>query len=131
MSRKTTNLGVIFITGLLALNLSGCVPLIVGAAAGAGGVVFVKGMLSKNFDVPVKGVYQASMKGLKSLKYSIYADKLKLHAAYIRAEDASGKKIYVDISALTEKASKIRIRAGIIGDELQSQAILNAIEKYL
>ena len=53
MAKTLKNFGLMMSLGFLILMTSGCVALLVGAAAGAGGVAYVKGSLEKNFDKPV------------------------------------------------------------------------------
>lgn len=122
------------ILGCLGYSLTvmtGCVPLIVGAAAGASGVTYVRGKLERNVDHDVKHVHGATLKALKDIEVYVKTDVMGLHDAKITAEFADGKKVTINILALTERASKIRIRVGMIGDEMKSNVILNAIQKRL
>jgi len=114
----------------LVMN-AGCVPLIIGAAAGAGGVSYMRGALEQNVDHPIKKVHQAALKGLKDFKIFVKSDELNVHSAVMKGEYPDGKKVQVNIEALTEQASKIIIRVGIMGDEEKSHMILNAIRKKL
>ena len=123
---------ILFSTLLLTLCFSsGCLALVVGAAAGAGGIAYVKGALEKNFDKPVLAVHKASLSTLKNLKMTIKEEKLDQHKGTIKAEDSAGKSVTIESEALTEKSSKITIRFGVFGDESRSQMILNAIQKRL
>lgn len=116
--------------GCLLTALSGCVPLVVGAAA-AGGVAYVRGDLEKNFDKSVDQLHKTSIAALKSLKTAIHSDNVKRHTARIRFALDDGTKGEIRIEALTERSAKLSIRVGILGDETQSQMILSAIEKKL
>jgi len=116
---------------LLLLSMVGCIPLLIGAAAGVGGVTYLKGSLVYNVDHNVKKVNKASLKVLKDLKLFIFSDELNKHSSTIKAEYADGKKISVFIDAITERSSQIIIRVGTFGDQGKSQAILNAILKKL
>jgi len=117
--------------GYFAFATAGCVPLMIGAVAGAGGMTYVGGKLERNVDHDVKHVYNASLKALKDIEVYVKKSTDDAHSARIIAEFADGKKVTVDILALTERASKIRIRIGWIGDEMKSNLILNAIQKRL
>lgn len=116
---------------VLSLATAGCVPLMIGAAAGAGGITYAKGALVRNVNKPVSKVHKASLSALKSLELFITDDELNRHSAYVKAEYATGKKVKISIEALTERATKITIRVGIIGNQAKSQAIFNAIHKKL
>ena len=117
--------------GILISSQSGCFALVVGAAAGAGGYAYMQGDVEKNLDESLKAVHKASVSGLKDLKMFIVKDELKFDSAVIKAQNADGKDVTVFIKALTEKASKINIRAGVFGDDTESMKILNAIQHRL
>ena len=110
---------------------SGCVPLLIGAAVGAGGVAYVKGALVHNIDEPVEDIHKASLAAFKGLNLFVASDELNRHSAVIKAEYEDGKKIDIKIDAITEFVSKVTIRIGVIGDQEDSRLILNAIEKKL
>lgn len=119
---------------ILILNLmtnSGCIPLLVGAAAGAGGVAYVRGTLEKNVDHSVAQVHKAAGEACKNLKISIQSDDLNQHSARIKGTLDDGKKVQIDVTSLTERSSTIQIRIGMFGDETKSQMILNVIQKKL
>jgi len=113
------------------MTMAGCVPLLIGAAAGVGGMTFVKGKLVHNVDHTVSQANKASLKALKDLDLFVTSDELNKRSSVIKAEYESGKKISIFIDALTERSSKITIRIGTFGDHEKSQAILNAILKRL
>ena len=115
----------------MVMASSGCFALLIGAAAGAGGVAYAKGVLEKNFDQPVERVHKATVSALKNLKLFITEDELKQHSAIVKATFDDGADVKIDISALTEKSSKLSIRVGILGDEVKSQMIMTAISKRL
>jgi len=113
------------------MTMQGCVPLVIGAAAGAGGITFVKGKLEKNFDYSVEKVHKASLAAIKSLDLFVRSDELSRHLSVTKGEFDDGKGFNVTITALTERASKIVIRVGLLGDQAKSEMILEAIEKKL
>jgi len=116
---------------LFLMTMVGCVPLFIGAAAGAGGVSYVRGALVRNIDERVKPMHKAVLAALKDLNYFVSADELNKHSAYIKAEYKDGKKIRIHIDALSEYVSKITIRVGSFGNQEKSLLIMNAIEKKL
>ena len=113
------------------LTMSGCIPLLVGAAAGAGGYAYIRGVLVKQFDMPASKVHQAAIKAVKSLELDIKYDKGDRLSAKVRSEFSDGKDVKIDINAITEQTSQVKIRVGMIGDKLRSEMVLTAIEKYL
>lgn len=113
------------------VTAAGCVPLVVGAAAGAGGVAYAKGVLEKGFDKSVEALHRASVKGIKDLKLFIISDEAHRHTSKVVFEFDDGQKGEVTIKAMTEQSAKMKIRVGIFGDEVKSQMVLNAIQKHL
>lgn len=115
----------------LSVTAAGCVPLVVGAAAGAGSVAYAKGVLEKGFDKSVEALHRASVKGIKDLKLFIVSDEARRHTSKVVFEFDDGQKGEVTIKAMTEQSAKMKIRVGIFGDEVKSQMVLNAIQKHL
>ena len=117
--------------GVTALYCTGCIPLIVGAAAGAGGVIWAKGALEQEFNKPMKHVYNASKAALQKLKFPITADTKTNLSAKLESQSTDGKHIWIDITYIAQHTTKISIRVGPLGDELQSKEISDMIAKYL
>ncbi len=117
----------------LFVLVSGCAPAVflAGGAAGAGGVVWVKGKLQEELSVPLSTVHQASLAALKELELPVIEDRKDKLAAAIRSEFADGKKVWIDIRFLTESLTKITVRVGVLGDQARSQKILEKIHGYL
>jgi len=116
---------------VVVISSSGCVALFLGAAAGAGGVYYFKGNLEKNYDYSVSQVHDSVLAALKSLGTFIKEDELNKHSAAIKFEFEDGTKGRVEVIALTERASKLKVRIGVFGDEEKSRKILNEIEKNM
>jgi len=122
----------IFLVGILIfLSTAGCIPLLIGAAVGVGGVTYIKGALVKNIDATIEELYDAGLSAFKELDIYVVSDGLDKRSALILGEFANTQHVKVYIQALTERASKITIRVGMIGDQTQSQSILTAIENKL
>jgi len=113
------------------ITTSGCVALLIGAAAGAGGVAWVKGSLEQNFDNTVDQLHRASLSGLRDIKCATRSDQIRKHLAKIEFEFDDGQKGTINLKALTERSAKLKIRVGILGDETKSHIVLNAILKHL
>ena len=126
--RKASLLAVVLASGI---SLSGCIPLLIGAAAGAGGIAYIKGTLEQNLDRSVDKVHKAALTTLKELKITINKEESALHDSKIQAQYPDETKISIDVVALTEQSSTIKIRVGVFGDQEKSELILNAIRKKL
>ena len=110
---------------------SGCFWLVVGAAAGAGTYAWVKGELTKNYNVSADRLHTAAIKGLKKIGTPIREDIHDRLSAKIASEFSDGAGISIKIEAVTEKAAKITVRIGALGDKTRSEMVLNAIEGYI
>ena len=120
----------LILTANIFLN-TGCIAMMLGAAMGAGGVAYFMGDLVKNLDHPVKDVHKATLRALKELHILVLDDDVDAHLARFKAKLEDGRDVSIYVKAFTEKASKIKIRVGVVGDELEANKILNAIEKKL
>ena len=118
--------GLVF--GAFLISASGCAAVIVGSAVGAG-VAYIKGTLEANFDRPVKQMHKSSLAALHDLKLNIKEEELTPHSSHVVAAYEDGTKVHVSIDALTEKASRVKIRIGIFGDQQKSEIIMDAIKK--
>ncbi|HXX59036.1 MAG TPA: DUF3568 family protein [Thermodesulfovibrionales bacterium] len=116
---------------LLSLQMAGCAAVVVGGAAGAGTVVYLKGRLNEDINAPVSSVYDASISALKDLELPIIEDSHDTLSAKIKSRFADGDDVWIQIESLTAESSKITIRVGIMGDEYKSRQIINGIHRHL
>ena len=116
---------------LSSIQLTGCFALLVGAAAGAGGIIWVKGKLEQDVNASMSKVHQASVTALKKLELPIISDKKDKMTAKIESEYSDGKHVWVDLNQISNTSTKISIRVGTLGDEVRSRQILEKILHYL
>jgi hypothetical protein len=117
---------------ILCLAVSGCLPFIVGAAAGAAsGVVWVQGRLQKELDYPAGRVHGAAVSTVKKLGLKVTEDKSDQVSSKVQADFADGTHCWIDVEALTNKRSRITIRVGVMGNKTRSQVLLDEIERKL
>lgn len=114
----------------LAFVGSSCAVLLVGAAAGGGGIAYVSGNLEEVIGKPVIEVHHAAQAALKELQLPPLHDvgnlKVKMESQF-----ADGAKVWINIRKLSDTATKIRIRVGYKGDEVRSRNILDAVKRQL
>ncbi|MDR4460124.1 MAG: DUF3568 domain-containing protein [Nitrospirales bacterium] len=113
--------------------MSGCAVVLLGAGAGAGvaGATYVMGKLEDEVNASVPKVQQASVAALKSLALPVDKQRGDKLAAELESETADQKKVWISITSLTSSRSKIVIRVGLMGDEIRSRQILEAIHVRL
>lgn len=116
---------------LFALQLAGCAALLVGGAAGAGSVVYVKGELKEDMAASVSRVHHASIAALKELGLPIIEDTHDELSAKIQSRFADGSEVWIGIESFTAESSKVTIRVGVMGDEQKSRQILDGVHKHL
>jgi hypothetical protein len=129
MNKK--DMGLIFLL-LFVLNLTGCVPLLAGAAGGSGTAVWLSGKLSREVDGSFERTIEASKKALHSLKLEVTKTTVDKNIAQIMSEYTDGKTIWIDVRRITQKHSRVDVRVGAIdGDKEAADKILEKIERYL
>ncbi|MBI2195197.1 MAG: DUF3568 family protein [Planctomycetes bacterium] len=116
---------------LLPLFASGCAALVIGAAAGAGGTVYVKGKLEEVLNHSVTQVHEATQKGLQDLGLPLVKDHADKMSAEMKSGFSDGKDVWIEIAWISEKSCKIKIRVGYMGDQGRSVQILDAVKKKL
>jgi hypothetical protein len=115
----------------LATQLAGCAALLVGGAAGAGSIVYVKGQLNEDMSASVLRVHDASISALKELNLPVIEDSHDNLSAKIKSHFADGSDVWIQIESRAAESSRIRVRVGILGDEYKSRQILDGIHKHL
>ena len=123
--------GQLVVLAMLVVNSAGCFWLLVGGAAGAVGVIWVKGKLQQDVNEPLDVVHEASIKALKKMELPVIVDRKDKLTAKIESEFADGAKAWIDLTSLSAKATKIEVRVGTIGDEKRSREILDTIQHHL
>lgn len=118
------------LSGVILLSAQGCM-LAAGAAVGAGGYAYATGALAKNVDANYADLHSAALDGVRETGAFVVSETIGQSQADIHAESKDGKTIKINIKALTERASQIKIRYGTFGNEAESLAILNATMNHL
>lgn len=131
MKKSLKALSAIAVLSFSVFIHSGCVPLVVGAAAGAGGYIWLKGALEKEFAATAERTRTGVVRAFKELKLSILEDSGDRLQGRVVGEFSDGEKVAVYIDALTERTSKVQVRVGLLGDKPKSEIILAAIERNI
>ncbi len=110
---------------------TGCAAFLVGGAVGGGTAVYIKGQVEETFNNSVHRVHEATLAALNDLNMPVIEDTHDSTSAKMKSIVASGENVWIDISALSNTASKVTIRVGTMGDEGKATSILNTIHKHL
>jgi hypothetical protein len=113
------------------LSTTGCAALLLGAAAGAGGAVYMQGKLEEELLQPVPTVHQATVRALEDLQLSVVENKADQLTARLESHLADERRISIRLQALDKGKTLLSIRVGLIGDEAQSRRILEAVKNHL
>ncbi len=124
-------IGQFVVLAMITVNSAGCFWLLVGAAAGAGGIIWVKGKLKQELNVSLDTAHAAALKGLKKIELPVIIDRKDKLTSKIESEFADGARVWIDIDAISAKACRIEVRVGTIGDEKRSREVLDAIQNNL
>ena len=116
---------------IIAAELTGCIALLAGGAAGAGSAVYIKGQLKEDLNVSVTTVHNASIAALKDLNLPIVEDNFDKLSAKMKSRFADGQDVWINIEYAQLDTAKLTIRVGVLGDEPKARQILDAIHKHL
>lgn len=130
MSLKIQHIMLLVLFPVLTLN-QGCVGLLAGAGAGAGGVAYIRGDLETTERTSIHRVWDATQQAVKELEFAVQETDKDATAAVLKAETADGKRIRIDLTAVEENKTRLYIRVGVFGNQKRSRLILQTIEKYL
>ena len=118
-----------FVIVLLLLTLTGCAPMVFlgGAAAGVGGYKYYQGALAVIYQAPFEDTYEASVKAIETLGYSITERLQKIGSGSIEAVDSNSEKIKLSLNYIASEETEVKIRVGVMGDEATSRVIKDKI----
>lgn len=111
--------------------VSGCAALAVGAAAGAGTAVYVKGKHQETVDAPVTQVHQATLAALQDSGITVQEESVDDFKGDIKGEMSDGTNVWIDLERQTANTTQIGVRIGATGDKEESAAIVDRIKNRL
>ncbi|MCB9772350.1 MAG: DUF3568 family protein [Candidatus Omnitrophica bacterium] len=120
-----------FLTITVVMSAAGCIPLVVGAAAGVGGYAWVQGELANDVSVSNEKLHRAVIRAVRDLKLAVYEDKSDRLSSKVFAKFADGTDVHINTVAKTERVATVKIRVGLLGDKEKSEMIFAAIQKRL
>ncbi len=117
----------------MSLVLQGCMLLAVGAgaAAGAGTMAYIEGEFQTAYASSLDRTWNASLEAVKDLDFRIIATQKKETEGNIEAKRIGGKKVRIALSIAGPETTFVKIRVGILGDEMASRVIRDRIASRL
>ena len=115
----------------LSALCSGCLALAVGATGGVAGAVYVMGKLQDEVDRPLSVVHESTVAAMKDLDLRLSEDKVDKLSAHLESAFSDGAHVWIDMESLSDSSCRITIRVGLVGDEVRSRKIYDAIKQHL
>jgi len=116
---------------VLALLCSGCFSLVVGAAGGAAGAVYVMGKLKDEVNYDVAAVHKATVAALGELELKVLEEKVDKLSAHVESEFSDSEHVWIDLESLSNSRTSLTIRVGVTGNEVRARKIYDAIKRHL
>ena len=119
-------------SGMLMLNLYGCVALLAGVAGGAGTAVWLSGKLTQEFHAPYHRTIEATHSALQSLNVPILKETEDHNVTQIKGTYTDGKEMWIDITTISEESTKVEVRIGGVNPDKDADAMLiKKIQSFL
>mgnify|MGYP005827665845 CR=1 FL=1 len=115
---------------LLVLLSTGCAALVVGVAAAVGTYTYVAGQLKRTYNANLDTTYQAALAGCEALGLPVQDREKQLSKASIKVIDGD-RDAWIWLTAQSSTTTEISVRVGLLGDELASRRIHDAIAARL
>jgi|GEM_PF-580885 len=118
-----------------AVNLNGCVflliPVAVGVVGGVGiGIGTAKWLSDKLVEQvphPYDKTVQGAHDGLKDLKIDIIKDTGTDKLTQISCKYPDGRTVWINVAFVSDKVSRIEVRVGVWGGQKEARVILDGI----
>lgn len=124
-----------FVAAIICISslFTGCVALVAatGVAAGAGGYAWTKGKLTFTASHDIMSCHDATIATLAELGVKITGDTTDMLEGRVMGRMATGKSVTVTLKPFSKNITKIGIRVGVFGNEVQSRTIANGINRRL
>lgn len=109
---------------------SGCLAVAAGAA-GAGAVAWARGELDATLSSRFDDVDSAANRAIQQLGFAKVNESKSAIDAEITARTGQDKKITIRLDRTGDTITRVRIRIGLVGDEVLSRTILEKIKANL
>ncbi len=115
--------------GMGLLMNSGC-AFLVGGAAGAGTVSYLKGELKSDEEVSLDRLWSATQTAIEDMGFTVKTKEKDSLSAKLAALTADNKNIDITLKRKGDNLTEIAIRVGRFGNESVSLHILEEIKKH-
>jgi len=131
MKRKERLFAAIGTLLVLTLIGSGCVPLVVGAGAGASAIAYIKGESIRTYNYSIRDVSTAAQMTFSDLEISATETTIGEIESRLIGTTSKDEKVDIQLISKGDEITEVLIRVGLIGNETASQRIHDKILKNL
>ena len=125
MFRFMNSLKIFLVVSPLFLN--GCAALLLGGAAGAGTIAYIRGELKSTEEMSMDQAWTISEHAVRELGFTVtYRDKDAVDAKLV-SRGTHDKRIEINLSRVSDQSTQIKIRVGVFGNEKLSRMVLDKI----
>jgi uncharacterized protein YpuA (DUF1002 family) len=111
--------------------LTGCAGVLIGGAAGAGTMAYVRGELRDQLRASPAETREAIREALRDLELETTREEADRLSGTFKARTGGDKDVTIYYKRIESDITEIRIRIGTFGDEDLSRTILRKIEDNL
>ncbi len=119
---------------LMVMSVAGCGTLVIGSAAavlGGTGVLYYRGKAEKVYAASLERCYDATLTAAENLGYELEKKALGKSSGKVVVKNAESDNVTVKMTPLAPESTKLTIRVGVFGDQKESQAIIDEIDRAL
>ncbi|GAB6176195.1 hypothetical protein JCM16814_10860 [Desulfobaculum senezii] len=116
---------------LCALPLmQGCAVVAAGAVAGGGTYAYVTGNLVRSYNADIDSTYEATLRAARRLNLRIDKRVINLSSGSVSGTDQD-RSFWISLDATNPHVTEVSVRVGMLGDEVASRRIHEAIAAAL
>jgi hypothetical protein len=120
----------------LLIGLSACSRkwAVIGAAAaavGAGTYYYVKGDLKRNYEAPMDKTWEATVKSVEEMKFTVESQQHDALSGVIKGKMADGTGFEINLKRVGDNLTEVGVRIGTFGDRGKSEVIHDKIHSKL
>lgn len=129
MFRKTMY---VILSGVLMLNVCGCLAIFAGVAGGAGTAVWLSGKLTQEFHASYHTTIDATKLALQSLNLAVVKETQSEEVTQIKGAYSDGSEMWIDIHRVAEHSTKVEVRVGGVASNKEAAGmVLRKIQSFL
>lgn len=123
------NLCLFFLLAVMPVA-QGCAVVAAGAVAGGGTYAYVTGNLVRSYNTDIDSAYEASLRAARGLNLRVEKREVNLTSGSISGKDQD-RSFWVSLDATNPHVTEVSVRVGLLGDEVASRRIHEAIAASL